>query len=233
MFLFSTNLANLSSTRIQISTFINSLIQHSVPVVDIPPLNLHLPLPLVLTLPHHVNHPSSSLPPAAVRSHRRVIVQVVLLVVVGVLLVGGGGCGPPSHSTSQIRLQRQEENHVDYEDAHHPQNDDHHHFDDRQRTLFVFARTPRTKLFNLILCHVSENLKNDVFAVAVRGVDTGADVDLPAGKVCDNVRIHSASLWTSAAASRVHMVGHLRVLAMCCGGVQADQKDTKNHRFVE
>jgi len=72
------------------------LIQHSVPVVDIPPLNFDLFLPFVLTLAHHVYHAPGPLPPVAVGPHGGVIVQIILiLIVISVWMVGG--CGPPSH----------------------------------------------------------------------------------------------------------------------------------------
>jgi len=77
----------------------------------------------------------------------------------------------------------------------------------------VFAKTTRTKFFNLVLCDVPQNLQDDMFAVTVGGIYAGADVNLPLGEVCDNVWIDPASLWTSAAAACVYMVSLLGGLA--------------------
>lgn len=184
------------------------------PIIDIPPLNLHLPLPFILTVAHHINHPPSTVSPVVVRPQGSVIVQVVLLVLVSVLLVvvgGGGCCIPASHPSSEVRLQGEQEDHVHDEDADHPQHDDHHHLDDGQGPLLVLAQAARAELLSLILSHISEHRKNHMLAVAVRGVDARADVDLPMGEVRGYVWVDSVGLRAPTAAPGVHVVS--KVLA--------------------
>ena len=127
-----------------LTLFNESLIQHGVSVVDILPLYLHLSVPLILTLFHHVYHVSDTQTPAPVGPHEGVIHQVIFFIVC-VLLIGGRRiCLPSSQPTTQIQFHHQAEHHVDNEDNHHPQYDYHNHFDDGYRTcLLSTSPSPR------------------------------------------------------------------------------------------
>lgn len=93
-------------------------VEHGVPVVDVPALLLHLPLPLVLLLADLVEHTAARAPRPLL--YRQGLLHVQLLV--DVLLVGGP-------APVEQWVEAHEEEHVDGEQGDDPDDEDDKHAD--------------------------------------------------------------------------------------------------------
>lgn len=131
------------------------LIQHSVSVVDILSLLLHLALPLVLLVSYTVQHVAGTTGSAGGRTAtacgavnadaqlmRRLTqsgINNVLVLFVRVLLIA------VLHALIQQRIQTGEERHVARQQGYDPDYDDDNNFDDGRVPVLVHTFTPRTE----------------------------------------------------------------------------------------
>ena len=157
------------------------LVEHRVPVVDVPALLLDLLLPLALLVAEPVYHrlgPSvgPQLGVALGRSGLRsglaagALVIGSALVVVLAVVDGAGRWKTQPGALVEDGVEARQESHVDDQDGNHPDDQDNNHLDDGEAAGLPLARAARTKGFGLGIGDVQVRHDN-VLAVAVLGTN--------------------------------------------------------------
>lgn len=168
-------------------------VEHGVPVVDVPALLLHLPLPLVLLLADLVEHTAARAPCPLL--YRQGLLHVQLLV--DVLLVGGA-------ASVEQRVEAHEEEHVDGEEGDDPDDEDDQHADGSGVAALVAALATGAELA-LTALDIHRLRQHHALAVAPwRGHI--ADVELADGRVAlDNGRARADALAADILVLRVRI----------------------------
>jgi len=191
------------------------LVQHSVPVINTAPLDLHLSLPPLLVRPHPVYHTPGAQGPSVVLGHGCAVVNitsgiVIYTVLILMLLIGVTPSTWPKPFSSQHWIHTDEEGKIDDQDGHHPEDDDDHNLDGGDRPGLMLAHTPWAELVYLLWIKAKYRL-NNMFTVTICRANSGVNIYLPSWPVNYHIRIQCLDFWAFTATPVIHMI-------VCCAG---------------